>query len=508
MEEKTRYTLKNLVIVGMLAVVFIGIGILFASRLNWTPITVAEGEKPAEDEKVIVPEEKTRTGQPSWQSSPFVKVAQQVTPAVVNITAQRKVSVRSMLPFDFWEWEPFKDMFPQHKMEPQKSQKAENFGSGIIISQDGYILTNNHLVVKAEKVTVKLADNREFDAEIVGTDPETDVALVKIDGKLDKEVVAKLGNSDKIEVGDWAIAIGRPFLLDHTVTVGVISAKGRSNLIIEGGGPRFQNFIQTDASINPGNSGGPLVNIKGEVIGVNTAVNTRGQGIGFAIPINMARRIADELKEKGKISRGYLGMYPVELTADKKEALGLPKDVKGIFVDRVEKDTPAKEGGLEAGDVIVEFDGQKVSEVTRFRLMVADHHPGDVVKAKVIRNGKEIELEFKLADRGEYTRVAQAPGKKAEEEVWLGIQVESLKGRIARRWGIKEDKGVLVVGIVQDSPAEDILQPRDVIIEVDKKEINDLDDYYRVTEDIKSRKKAILFRIIRDGLKTFKAVKP
>jgi serine protease Do len=388
--------------------------------------------------------------------------------------------------------------------------KEQSLGSGVIIDRQGYILTNNHVIQGAEEVKVRLSDDREFQAEIIGQDPETDVALLrlKIDQPLPTEEVANLGDSDEIQVGDWAIAVGNPFGLDRTVTVGVISAKGRSNLDIVGGTPAYQNFIQTDASINFGNSGGPLMNIRGEVIGINTAINVQGQGIGFAIPINMAKRVSDELRAQGKVVRGYLGMLPQEITADIAEAKEL-SSTQGVLVGQVSKDTPAQRGGLEVGDVITEFDGRKIEGVKQFRLAVAEKRPGSEVSIMVIREGKRKELTVTLGDRAEYLGLAQADSEATGKPAWLGIEVEDVHGDFARRVGLKEEKGVVVTNIEVGSPADDkgILQG-DVIIRIGNEEVQDIDDYRRIARSLEGHPKAILFLIKRGDQTSFVAVKP
>lgn len=305
--------------------------------------------------------------------SPFVKVVEIVSPAVVNISAEKVVN-RS--PGFGWEFgspfdDFFRDFFPRM---PDTQQRSQTLGSGFIISEDGYIITNYHVVRDAQDIVVKLTSKQEFKngaVKVVGYDSRTDIALLKVQSK-DPLPIVKLGDSDKMRVGDWAIAVGNPFHLEGTVTVGVISAKGRSNIPLPEG-PDFQHFLQTDAAINPGNSGGPLVNIRGEVIGINSAITSPSGGnvgIGFAIPINLARTIIEELRTKGKVTRGYLGVYLQEVTEDLKSALDLPS-LEGVLVSEVMANTPADKAGLKNGDVIVEFNGEKVTDVQTFRLMVA-----------------------------------------------------------------------------------------------------------------------------------------
>ncbi len=471
------------------------VGIMFASRMNWTEPTIAEDSyEPLEPKEYLNGD----------YASPFVAVAERVKPAVVSISAEREEDVSTF--HDFFDFGPFRDFFKEPENRPRQ-RKVQSGGTGIIISRDGYVLTNNHLVENAQNITVRLANDEEYQAEIVGTDRVTDVALIKLeDAELSSEQVAYLGDSDKIRIGEWAIAIGNPFGLDWTVTVGVISAKGRGGLNIAGGGPDVQFFIQTDASINFGNSGGPLVNIKGEVIGINTAINAQGQGIGFAIPINMAREVVEQLKEHGKASHGYLGMYPAELTAAKKEALELDMDVRGVFVDQVEEGTPADKGGLEPGDVIIEFDNTKITNVPQFRSLVASKRAGDEVSAVVIRDGKEKKLRFTLGDRAEL--LSERAGGGVKSDAWLGIHVESVYSDRARQWRIKETTGVLVVDVEPGSSAYDKIQPGDVIIEIDRKPVENVKDFREISSELKDREKGILFRISREGRKTFIVIKP
>ncbi len=508
MEQHTRTTVKNLVLVVGLSLACVGLGVLLSAKFHWTPPSNAE-----ETWEKSTPPSSAMPGMGEG-TSPFVAVANRVQPTVVNITAERKVGgVEMWDPFNFFENSPFGDFFHREQERPKqpRSFRVPSSGTGIIIGRDGYILTNNHMVQDAVDVRVKLSDGTERKAEVIGADPETDVALIRIDEKLEDNQVAVLGNSDEIQIGDWAIAVGNPLGLGWTVTVGVISAKGRTNLPIEGGGPSYQDFIQTDASINFGNSGGPLCNIKGEIIGMNTAINPSGQGIGFAIPINLAMKVVDQLKASGKVARGYLGMMPRDLTPDLREASRVDKDVKGIFVERVDPKTPAEDGGLEAGDIVTEVDGKPIKDVTQFRMDVADHAPNSKVALKILRDGKEKLLNFTLADRADYaSRLGvKEPGKPEEEqEPFLGIQVEELTEANARSLNLDEDKGVVITQVDPDGPSHNKLQQGDVIIKIDRKEVNNLDDYRQAVKSMKDRKEAILFRLIRNGVKTFEAVEP
>jgi len=488
----------TLILIGVVA------GVLFTARWDGTSSSVAQLPAPPVNYRYTsaIPFV-TESGE-----SPFVAVAERVAPTVVNITSDRKVTQTDPMS-DFFQDSPFWEFFHRQRAPRQREFSVPSSGSGMIISRDGYILTNNHMVEDASKLTVKTQNGREYKATVIGADPETDVALIKVDHEFTPEEVALTGNSDGIKVGDWAIAMGNPLGLDWTLTVGVISAKGRSNLSIMGGGPSYQDFIQTDASINFGNSGGPLCNIHGEVIGVNTAINPSGQGIGFAIPINMAMKVVHELRDKGSVARGYLGMLPRELTSELRSAVGLGDGEGGIFVERVDKDTPAEKGGLKAGDVVLEFGGKKITDVTQFRLLVADFAPGASVKAVILRNGKRETLSFMLGNRSE---LASLFGREKPEETpresWLGIEVEPITPDVARALELDEPYGVIVTSVDPDGPAARKLQERDVIIEIDRQTIDGIDDFRSVAKRLKDSKKAILLRIVRNGQKTFEAIEP
>ncbi len=500
MNESTVKTLKRVTAVGILAVTFTLLGILLASKWEWTATSKAgdqhdEALKKALESSGII----TAEGE-----SPFVAVASKVKPAVVNITAKKEGRSST----EFFDFGPFQDFFPRG-VHPDIPKGEIAGGSGIIIDQEGYVLTNNHVVGGSTDIMVKDTEGHEYHAEIVGTDPESDVALIKLkDAKLSNGQVAELGNSEEIKIGDWALAVGNPFGLDGTVTVGVISAKGRSNLSIAGGGPSYQSFIQTDASINFGNSGGPLVNIRGQVIGVNTAINTQGQGIGFAIPINMAKNVVEQLRASGQVTRGYLGMVPRVLDDATREALKLDRDLKGIFVDQVEDETPAQKGGLQSGDVITHVDGQPVDDPDRFRFLVAEYKPGSKIVLDVIHDGQKKKMSFELGDRSKYLASGDQAGKAPEEKIWLGLHVEPIDSPQCQRWEVDAKEGVLVTAVDFESPAQGKLQPGDVIIEINKQLVNNLSSYRKITSGLGDTKEAILFRLIREGRKTYEAVKP
>jgi serine protease Do len=505
MSPKSLTTAKNLAITALMAVFFIVVGILIASKMQWTNESTAQPLiKEAADQPVLI---SNTPGVMVNGESPFVAVAEMVRPQVVNITSEREVTENFQWPFELLP-DPFHNFFNNPRQQQQRKFQVPASGSGIIINQDGYILTNNHVVEDSKRLTVKMENQTEVPAKIIGTDPETDLALIKIDTKLSPEQVATLGNSDELKIGQWAIAVGNPFGLGWTVTVGVVSALGRTNLLISGGGPTYQDFIQTDASINFGNSGGPLVNIRGEVIGINAAVNTQGQGIGFAIPINIAKNIVEQLREHGSVVRGYLGMVPAELTPDMKAALGMSPDAKGVFVNDVQKDTPAEKGGLKAGDVILKMNGEQMDNPDQFRFKVAEMSPGSKITMLVDRDGKDKTLDFTLGNRTEFLASTGQQTTKEKGEPWLGISVDNINSDQAKQLGVTADHGVVVVDLSADSPAQNVLSVGDVIIQVGQDEVRNMDDYNKAAQTMKDRTKPILFRVITGDRTHFEAVNP
>jgi serine protease Do len=454
------------------------------------------------------PGENSKSAIPATES-PFVAIAEKVVPAVVAISATTTSTSSENRPFHPWG-DPFgfDELFPndprrQQQDSPGPRRQQGGSGSGFFIDEGGYILTNNHVVREADELTVTLSDGTELDAKLVGQDPDTDVAVLKVDpsqheGKLP---FLSFGDSDTIRPGDWAIACGNPFgQLAGSLTVGVISAKGRSDLNIMGGTPTYQSFIQTDASINFGNSGGPLVNIRGEVIGMNTAINPAGQGIGFAIPINMARKVADELIEKGRVVRGYLGIMPQELTPELAEGLEIP-NTKGILIGRVVEDTPAEKSGLKRGDVVTKLNGETVTDVNEFRLRVADFPVGDPIKLEILRDGKKQNMEVVLEERPSQEQLARADGESTTD--WAGIRVSDLRDERARRMvNDPQETGVLVVDVEAGSPADDAgVQPGDIVKEIGNVTVGDLDDYDAAVKKYRTRRPSRSFS--REGTKRF-----
>ena len=425
----------------------------------------------------------------------FTELAKKNSPAVVNIRTERNGGASEM--FGGFNGHPnsenerFKEFFEKFfGGRPQKEFKQRSLGSGFIIDEDGHIVTNNHVVEGADKIKVFLKDGREFDAVVKGRDPNTDLALIKIeeDGKLPK---IDLGDSDDAEVGEWVLAIGNPFGLEHTVTAGIISAKGR----VIGSGP-YDDFIQTDASINPGNSGGPLINMNGKVVGINTAIIAGGTGIGFAIPVNMAKGIINQLKSKGEVSRGWLGVGIQDLTKELKEYYGV-KEGEGVLITQVFKGDPAGKAGIESKDIVLTINGEKVDTSRALSRMIADKDVGEKVKIEVLRNGKEKTFTVKLAKRKDIPGAPEVVKKERQDE--FGITVSDLTPEIAAKLNIEEGKGVVVTEVAEDSKGEKAaVRIGDIIKEVNHEDIKDKDDYMEEIEDVKEGKPVNLL-ILRPG---------
>jgi len=425
--------------------------------------------------------------------SAFVEVAKKVQPAVVNVTTEKTVTMRPWEKFgeDFFKGSPFEDFFRGSPREKGKEfkQKQRSGGSGVIVDKEGYIVTNNHVVEEVDKVKVKLNDGREFTATVKGQDRRTDLAVLQIKAK--DLPVAALGDSDKIEVGEWAIAIGSPFGLEHTVTVGVVSAKGRSGL----GTGTYEDFIQTDASINPGNSGGPLLNIDGEVIGINAMIIQPGTGIGFAIPINMVKQILNDLIKQGKVVRPWLGISAQDLTQEMMDYFQV-KEKEGVLVGQIYPGTGAEKAGLTNGDIIKSVDDKAVKSVQELVREIQKKKVGQKIKLSIIRDGKSMTVEVTttaMPDKPE------APKEKEGEEK-LGARIQELTAQNAARYGISGVKhGVVVIGIEEGSLADEIgLQEGDVILEINRKKIEAIKDFDKALKDA-NLEKGILFHIHRKG---------
>ena len=431
----------------------------------------------------------------------FSDLAEKVRPGVVNIQVVKKVKnigFRNFPGNPFGGQNPFGDFFgPFSQGNPPGGFEQKGVGSGFIMSREGYILTNNHVVEEADQIKVKLSNGKEYEGKVVGRDPKTDLALVKIEGSSDLQPL-KLGNSEDLKVGSWVVAVGSPFGLEQTVTAGIVSAKGR----VIGSGP-YDNFIQTDASINPGNSGGPLVNLKGEVVGINTAIIAEGQGIGFAIPINMAQEIASQLQNQGHVTRGWLGVNIQEVTPELAKSFGL-KDNKGALVSQVVPNSPAEKAGIEQGDVILQFDGKEVSDSKELPRIVASTPVGKSVTVKIARDGKVTDRQVKLGEMEEKAEVAKTPSTHKR----LGITVQNLTPEIAKGLGLKKETGVVVTQVEPGSPASDAgIQTGDVIREVNRKPVKDVEDFVQKIEKAKDQDNVLLF-VQRGQNNLFAAVTP
>jgi len=433
----------------------------------------------------------------AWKTSrAFIGISKKAIPTVVFIEVEKTVESGQALnpfeynnPFDLFNDDFFERFFGHRYPQQQRPReyKQKGLGSGFIFSDEGYVLTNHHVVGDADKIVVRLSDGREFGAKIVGSDPRSDVAIIKLEKGKDLPVLP-LGDSDALEVGEWVMAIGNPFGLSHTLTVGVVSAKGRTSVGITD----YEDFIQTDAAINPGNSGGPLINMKGEAVGINSAIFSKSggyMGIGFAIPINMVKSIKDQLVTAGKVSRGYLGVSIQDITSELKETFDL-KTTEGVLVSDVSKDSPADKAGLKQGDVVVEFNDRKVENTGQFRNLVSLTPPGSKANLVVIRDGKEIELPVKLATL-EQASIAGVTQTDAMEK--LGFTVQDLSEDLARQFGYERYQGVLISQVMPRSPAQFAgLRPGVLITEVNKKAVGNTEDFLKALEESLKMKRVLL----------------
>ncbi len=426
----------------------------------------------------------------------FADLVQMVKPAVVNISTETTVRVPGS-PFKHFfgpdEGGPFGDFFHKFFGEiPDQELKQQSLGSGFIIDKNGYIITNNHVVQGAEEIKVKLADGREFKAKVIGRDTKTDLALIKISSLFKDLPTLQLGDSDKMRVGDWVLAIGNPFGLEETVTQGIISATGR----VIGSGP-YDNFLQTDAPINPGNSGGPLINLKGEVIGINTAIISGGQGIGFAIPSDMAKNIFAQLKTKGKVVRGWIGVSVQTVTPEISQSFGL-REAKGALVSEVIPGGPAAAAGIKRGDIITSFNGKEIGKMSDLPSVVAGTPVGQSVPVKVIREGKELTLSIRIAEMPEGGVAAQA----AQTQERLGLTVQNITPQIMRELRLRDKTGVVVTDVAEGSPADDAgIQPGDIIKEANRVPVNNTKDFETALG--RSGKNRPVLLLIKRGAATF-----
>jgi len=484
-------SLKGVILVALVSLV-VGLGI--SGSLDWLSPSRAVnflGDAGSPDVRV-------QGGLPD-----FVNLARKTRPIVVNISTTQTSEARGSQEFGspFGEEDPFNDFWRRFfgGPAPRGPQRQRSLGSGFIIDGDGSILTNNHVVENASKIVVKLSDDQEYEAKVIGRDPKTDIAIIRINAKTNLPT-ASFGDSDKLEVGEWVMAIGNPFGLDSTVTSGIVSAKGRHI-----GQSPYDNFIQTDASINPGNSGGPLINLRGEVIGINTAIFSRtggNIGIGFAIPINLVKELLPQLRGKGKVTRGYLGVLIQKVTPEIGESLGLERS-SGALVANVSKDGPADKAGVKVGDVIIEFDGKEVKDSGDLPIIVARTAVDKKVRMKVLRDKKEILLNVAVGELKDEEVVASAP-EKGE----LGLAVQRLTPQMAENLGLEKVEGVVVTGVEPGSAGDDAgIRRGDVILEVDRKAVRSLDEYKKAVAGVR-KGRGVLFLVRRGESTLFLALKP
>ncbi|MCK4912017.1 MAG: DegQ family serine endoprotease [Thermodesulfovibrionales bacterium] len=478
---------KSLIAVaGLFLIAGLIMGLLISSNLDMQTEGITAHDEPSTESINIL----------SSFSNAMVDVVSAVRPTVVNISTTRVVTTRgggSAFNDPFFR-KFFGDQFRQDNA-PREEERS-SLGSGVIVSVEGYILTNNHVIKDADTITVTLADKREFEGKLVGTDPKTDIAVIKIDAK-DLHAI-DWGNSDDLRVGEFVIAVGSPYGLDQTVTSGIVSAKGRANVRIAD----YEDFIQTDAAINPGNSGGPLINIRGELVGINTAIfSTSGgyQGIGFSIPSNMVQVVMDSLIKHGKVVRGWLGVTIQPVTSELAEQFKL-KEARGAIVSDVTEDSPADKGGLRRGDVIIEFEGKKVTDSTGLRNMVAATAPNTKVSFRVSRNGKLITVKVtigelspeKLASTGDYNNVLR------------NVQIQELTPEIKQSLGISPRVSGVVV---TDAPEDTGLQRADVILEINRHSVENVEAYNKVVARVPEDSDVLLL-VFRKGGAFYLTISP
>ena len=476
-------------------------GIFRSSLLFLTALFLSAGisssDIAAAREKAISPESvKTLSG----LSEALADVADAVRPAVVNISTTSVVNMEDSPYGDMFNDPFFRHFFGDGHPGMKRKYKSSALGSGVIVNENGFILTNNHVVKGADEIKVILYDKREFKGKVVGTDPRTDLSVVKIEAK--NLPTLTLGDSSKLKTGDVVLAIGNPFGLNQTITMGIVSAVGRSNI----GLADFEDFIQTDAAINPGNSGGALVNGRGELVGINTAIfSTSGgyMGIGFAIPSDMAKSVMDSIIKHGKVIRGWLGVSIQNLTPDLAKSLGI-KETEGALIAGVENSSPADKAGLKRGDLITEMNGKKITDATALRNVVASMAPGAKADIKIIRSGKELTITAVL---GEY-KEKKIVKKTAYNNAFKGVTVQELTPSLRDKLNLPEGMaGVVVTDIASDSPSQGLLQVNDVIEEMNRKAVRSAQEYEAIVSKI-GEHDTILLLIFRDGGSIYMTIKP
>ncbi|MBN1456347.1 MAG: DegQ family serine endoprotease [Sedimentisphaerales bacterium] len=428
-------------------------------------------------------------------SKAFTEVANKAVPAVVSVRVEKVIQVSSGYPNSpFGYHSPFDDEFferffgRRYRGQAPKEHRQMGQGSGFIISDDGYVLTNNHVVEDADNIIITLNDGREFkDVKVIGADPGSDVAVLKIDSK-DLPFI-ELGDSDKLEIGEWVMAVGNPFGLSETVTVGVVSAKGRKNLRLTDDG--YEDFIQTDAAINPGNSGGPLLNLDGQVIGINSAIYSKSggyMGVGFAIPINMATTVKDQLIKNGKVTRGFLGVSMQNITSEMSEYFEL-SDKKGVLINEVIEDSPAEKGGLKVRDIITKLNGNPVEGPSAFKNSIALIEPGTKVTLTIIRDQEEMELKIEIGSRDD--ELAKGTGSEVSKK--LGIEVIDITKDLRKQLDLEGFDGVVISKVLDSTPADKAgIEPGMVILEVNGKKISNVEEFDEALKPSEKTKKVLM----------------
>jgi serine protease Do len=468
------------------------LGLAISVNFNTQQTTLAK-------ERVITEEAKDFLSKLSKSLSEVTEVAK---PSVVNISTTKTITMRSYPLDEFFNDPFFRRFFGENfnNFQHRRKYKSRALGSGVIVTEDGYILTNNHVVKDVDEINVKLNNGKEFKGKIVGSDPRSDLAVIKINAK--NLPAIKIGDSDKLKVGEIVIAIGNPFGLNLTTTMGIVSAKGRSNVGIAD----YEDFIQTDAAINPGNSGGALVNIRGELVGINTAIfSTSGgyMGIGFAIPANMAKSVMQSIIKHGKVIRGWLGVTIQSLTPEVARHFDI-KESTGALVTDVVKDSPAEKANLKRGDLIIELDGKAVKDSTALRNMVATITPGTEIKLKVVREGKEKVLTVTIGEFPEKVMARQGE----YHNVLKGVHVQNLSPELRGNLGIPyKVQGVIITNVDEDSPAFNVLKRNDIIQEINRKAIKNIGDYENVVSRI-GKQDSILLLIYRGGGYIYVTIRP
>ena len=485
----------------LLLLVGILVGLLLASRLNIMSPLTAKSQVSSKSVDTL-----------TQLSEALSEVAAVSTPSVVNISTTRVINSRDEAPFDFFDDPFFRRFFGDQipRQDVPKEHKEQSLGSGVIVSEDGYIVTNNHVIEKAQEIKVLLGDKRDFKATLIGADPKTDIAVIKIEAR--GLPALPWGDANTLKVGELVFAIGNPFGLNQTVTMGVISAVGRANVGIAD----YEDFIQTDAAINPGNSGGALLNARGELVGINTAIISRTggyQGIGFAVPSSMARQVIDSLVKYKKVVRGWLGVSIQEVTSELAEEFGV-RNLKGALVSRVMKGSPADKAGIRQGDVILQYNGKEVEDTGHLRNIVSQTPIASKVKIKLLRQKKELEVEVVVSELPKKpAEAAPSPdeesGNHEEGSALAGLVVRELTPELAGRFGLDEsEKGVVIVKTDPDSKAYEAgIRPGDIILQINQKNIPTLEAYKKATGAIRSKDR-ILLLVRRKGEDLFVTLKP